>query len=114
MRMSVEEFKKIAVKPKKNKYGNKKVVIDGISFDSTKEGRYYETLKLLKKSGHIINFYMQVPFRLPGKITYWLDFLVIWKDGIIKHVDCKGVSTRVFLNKKKQVEEIYNIKIEVI
>jgi hypothetical protein len=113
MGISIEEFKKLKVK-KKSKYGNKKIVIDGIKFDSTKEGEYYEKLKLAKKSGELINFYMQVPFRLPGNITYWLDFVECWKGDNIKHTDVKGVQTRVFINKKKQIEEIYNIKIEVI
>jgi hypothetical protein len=113
MGLSIEEFKKLKVK-KKNKYGNKKVVIDDIPFDSTKEGAYYEKLKLAKKSGELINFYMQVPFRLPGKTTYWLDFLEIWKNALIRHVDVKAVETSVFKIKKRQVEEIYNIKIEVV
>lgn len=110
-RISVEEFRKI--KAKKNKYNAEKVIIDGITFASKKEGRYYETLKLMKQSGHVINFYMQVPFRLPGKTTYWLDFLECWKGDIIKHTDVKAIQTTVFKIKKRQVEEIYGIKIEV-
>jgi hypothetical protein len=114
MGISIAEYKKLIPK-KKNKYGAKKVVIDGITFDSTKEGEYYKQLKIAKKSGELINFYMQVPFRLPGKITYWLDFLEIWKENCdIRHTDCKGFATRVFINKKKQVEEIYGIEIEVV
>jgi hypothetical protein len=113
MGISIEEFKKLKVK-KKSKYGNKKIVIDGIKFDSTKEGEYYEKLKLAKKSGELINFYMQVPFRLPGKTTYWLDFLEIWKNALIRHVDVKVIETAVFKIKKRQVEEIYGIEIETV
>ena len=34
-----------------SKYGAKKVTIDGITFDSKAEGRYYEHLLKLKKTG---------------------------------------------------------------
>lgn len=115
-RISLEEFQKLTGKKpqKKNKFGAKCVIHDGIKFQSIKEGNYYLILKLAKLSGKLINFYMQVPFRLPGKTTYWLDFLEIWEGGIIKHVDTKGFQTDTFKIKKRQVEEIYGIKIEVI
>jgi hypothetical protein len=116
MGISLAEYKKLTAKSekKKHKYNAKPVVIDGIHFKSTKEGEYYNKLKFAKLSGELINFYMQVPFRLPGKTTYWLDFLEIWKNGIVKHTDTKGALTQVFLIKKRQVEEIYGITIEVV
>ncbi len=36
-----------------NKYNNKKVVIDGITFDSIKESQRYGELKLMEKAGEI-------------------------------------------------------------
>jgi len=39
--------------PKRNKYGNKKVEIDGILFDSILEGSRYLQLNLLKSAGEI-------------------------------------------------------------
>ena len=45
-----------------NKYHAKKIVIDGITFDSQKEGTRYKELKLLEKSGVISQLEMQVPF----------------------------------------------------
>lgn len=111
--MTLDEYKQLKTK-KKNKYNAKKVVIDGIKFDSNKEGEYYKDLKMAKKSGELIAFYMQVLFRLPGKTTYWLDFLECWKGDQIKHTDIKVIETTVFKIKKRQVEEIYGIEILVI
>jgi hypothetical protein len=108
--MKIEEYRKIK---KRSKYNATKTMVDGIVFHSKKEAAYYDKLKLAKRSGELINFYMQVPFKLPGNTTYRLDFLEIYRDRIA-HTDVKGFSTSMFLLKKRQVEEIYNIKIEVI
>lgn len=112
--MTLEEYKQLTVKKKKHKYNAKMVVIDGIKFKSQKEADRYNFLKFAKLSGELINFYREVPFRLPGKTTYWLDFLEVWKGGIINHVDTKGIQTQMFKLKKRQVEEIYGIEILVI
>lgn len=47
---------------KKNKYSNKKVTIDGITFDSKKEANRYCELKLLQRAGKIKNLQMQVKY----------------------------------------------------
>lgn len=76
---------------KKNKYGNKKIVIDGIKFDSKKEGKKYLQLKIMKRGGQIKNFELQVKFELQPKfekdgykyraIVYRADFVVTdWDD----------------------------------
>ena len=39
----------------KSKYSNKKVLIDGITFDSKKEAKRYTELKILESAGEIIN-----------------------------------------------------------
>jgi hypothetical protein len=56
-------------------------------------------------------FLMQVPFRLPGKTKYLLDFLVFWKDGRQTFEDTKGKRTPMYIMKKKQVEALYPIRI---
>lgn len=119
--MTVEEYKLflrdgiLPKKEKKQKYGNKKVLVDGRRFDSMKEAKYYKELKLWKRSGEVIDFFLQVPYLLPGGITYRMDFVVVWRDhkrgGRVECVDTKGYRTRVYINKKKQVEEIYGIRI---
>lgn len=41
---------------KGSKYGAKKIVIDGLKFDSKDEGNYYLYLKKLIAQGRILNF----------------------------------------------------------
>ena len=44
------------------KYRNKKLVVDGITFDSTKEGNRYIDLKILQKEGIISKLEIQPDF----------------------------------------------------
>jgi hypothetical protein len=46
------------------KYGNKKVEVDGIEFDSKKEARRYWELKLLQRAGKISDLQLQREFEL--------------------------------------------------
>ena len=101
-------------KPKRNKYNAVKTRIDGITFDSKKEARYYGELKLRVMAGEVSHFLMQVPLILPGGVRYRLDFLEFWMDGSVHYIDAKGVQTAVFKIKKKQVEALYPITIEVV
>lgn len=48
----------------KSKYNNKKIVVDGITFDSQKEAMRYGQLKLLERAGEISDLKLQVPFEL--------------------------------------------------
>ena len=48
----------------KNKYRNKKVVMNGIEFDSKKEAKRYMELSLLEKAGVISDLQRQVKFVL--------------------------------------------------
>lgn len=87
-----------------SKYKSEKCVIDGITFDSKDEARFYEYLKTLKAKGKIKNFELQPKFTLiPGfkykgkaerAATYTLDFLVYNLDDTETYVDVKGVSTQ--------------------
>ena len=47
-----------------NKYNAKKTVVDGITFDSLKEARRYQELKLLEKAGIISDIRTQVEYVL--------------------------------------------------
>lgn len=46
------------------KYGNKKVVVDGIEFDSKKEAQRYCELKLMQRAGVISELQLQKDFEL--------------------------------------------------
>lgn len=113
-RMSTAEFLALQQKPKRNKYRNKKVTIDGMLFDSMAEGDYYNYLKLLRQAGEVTHFLRQVPFDLPGKTKYRLDFLVFYASRAVEYVDVKGSVTAEFKLKKRQVEDLYPVKIRCV
>ncbi len=86
---------------------------NGLKFSSKAERAYYDRLMLLQKASEVIFFLMQVPFRLPGGTIYRCDFQVFYADGTVRFIDVKGVSTPLFLVKKKEVEAAYPVTIEI-
>ena len=88
----------------KSKYNSEKVVLDGITFDSKDEMKYYEALKTRRAKGEIQNFELQPKFTLiegfkkDGKtyrpITYTPDFTVYHNDDTVEYVDVKGMTTQ--------------------
>lgn len=127
MRISEEQYQTMLnnKKSKQSKYKNKKVVRDGIRFDSAKEGNYYLKLQLMQESGLIRDlelqkkFVLQKGFKLNGKtrreISYISDFYYfdIKQDKWVV-VDIKGFKTDVYKLKKKLFEYKYGIEIEEI
>ena len=99
---------------RKHKFNAVKTELDGINFDSKKEARYYTELKLRVKAGEVIFFLRQVPFDLPGKVKYRIDFQEFHSDGTIHFVDVKGKKTEMYIAKKKIVEALYPIEIEEV
>lgn len=109
----------------RSKYFSKKVVIDGIKFDSKKEGQFYQKLKLLEKAGKIKDLELQKEYELQPsfkinnktrrKATYRADFTyVTTEDNKIHVVDVKGFRTEVYRLKKKMFEYRYGIELEEI
>lgn len=106
-----------------NKYHNKKITIDGILFDSKREGNYYTKLKLMQNAGLIWNlelqkkYILQASFTFNGKkireISYYADFVYEDKDGL-HVVDTKGYRTDTYKLKKKLFIKKYGIDIEEI
>ena len=63
-------------KQKVNKYHNKKVVIDGIEFDSTKEGQRYLVLKKAQMDGLISELQLQPKWdAMPAKKETYVEHL---------------------------------------
>lgn len=101
----------------KNKYGAVKTMVDGITFDSKMEARFYEFVKQMKADGKIADFEMQTryeifpAFKKDGttfrKIEYKSDFDIIHHDGSLEVIDVKGVETDVFKIKRKLFEKAY-------
>ena len=98
----------------KHKFNARAVVIDGIHFDSAKEGRYFSELKLRQQAGEVLCFLLQVPIHLPGQTRLVVDFLDFHADGSVHFVDAKGVQTETFKLKRRQVEDLYPFDIEVV
>ena len=100
-------------------YGNKKVTIHGIKFDSKWEGERYLYLKSLERAGVIKDLELQVRFNLmvnDQKIcAYVADFCYSRedKDGVWHYIvdDAKGVETPEFKLKKKLMKACLGIDI---
>lgn len=100
-----------------SKYNSKKVVIDGIKFDSKDEGLYYIYLKEQKELGNVLEFSVQPKFTLLdsyvkyGKkiraMTYTPDFYVKYPDGTEEYIDVKGMSTQASEMRRKLFDYFY-------
>jgi len=97
----------------KHKFNTVRIQLDGLNFDSKKEGRYYLELKNRVKTHEIIFFLRQVPIDLPGGVKYRVDFLEFHSDGTVHFTDVKGMITKEFILKKKIVENLYPFSIEI-
>jgi hypothetical protein len=86
---------------------------DGIHFASQKERSYYDDLKIRVQTGEILFFTRQTGFDLPGKVRHFLDFVEYWADGTVHFVEVKGRDLPMGKLKRKQVEAMYPITIEV-
>mgnify|MGYP003148249089 CR=1 FL=1 len=102
---------------KRNKYGNKKVIIDGLKFDSKAEGNRYLVLKDRLQRLEISNLEMQpmFPVHINGKrvCKYFADFKYTHQGQEIIE-DVKGARTAIYRLKKKMVEAEHNIRITEI
>ncbi|NMS90590.1 DUF1064 domain-containing protein [Clostridioides difficile] len=103
-----------------SKYNNKKIIIDGIKFDSKDESEYYLYLKEKKENGEIKDFGLQQKFELQPKfkkdgknyraITYTVDFAIYKWDGEVVYIDVKGYSTQQGELRKKLFDYKYQDK----
>lgn len=132
----------MAWKRSRAKYGNRKVVVDGITFDSEREAHRYTELKLLEKAGKITGLQLQREFELipaqrkmtdqiytkgsnkgkfkPGKViehkcSYVADF-VYWdlETGEMIVEDVKGMRTKEYIIKRKLMLYKYGIRIREV
>lgn len=118
----------------KSKYGNKKIHLDGIVFDSLKEANRYQELKLMERAGLIKDLRQQVKYvlipaqrepekigtrggKVKGKVverecSYIADF--VYYDNNLKACiveDTKGFKTKEYIIKRKLMLFIHKIKI---
>lgn len=104
-----------------SKYHNKKLTVDGQTFDSGKEYRRFRELCLLERAGQIAGLQRQVKFellpaqRIDGKVveracSYVADF-VYTEDGQQVVEDAKGMRTQEYRLKRKLMLYIHGIRI---
>lgn len=125
---------------RRSKYGNRKTVVDGITFDSKKEANRFRELQLLERAGKITALQRQVKYVLiptqrefsneiykkgahqghfkPGKVlekecSYIADFAYI-QDGAYVVEDTKGVRTEAYKIKRKLMLERYGVQIREV
>ena len=121
-----------------SKYHNKKITVDGITFDSRREANRYRELKLLEKAGEIHNLELQVKFSLipaqykvierygekgqrlkdgrkciEKECAYIADF-VYYQHGVKVVEDAKGIKTKDYIIKRKLMLLNYGIQIREV
>lgn len=109
-----------------NKYGNRKTMIDGITFDSAKEAQRWAELKLLERAGQIFELQRQVPFVLVPKqerdgkvierpVVYRADF-VYTENGkeVVEDVKSPATKTKEYILKRKLMLWEYGIQIREV
>ena len=122
----------------KNKYGSRKIIRDGIEWDSVKEYRRYCELSLLERAGEIHNLERQKPFELiPAQYEYYarygkngkrlkdgkrcIEQSVVYKadfvyteNGLTVVEDTKGFRTKDYIIKRKLMLWVHGIKIKEV
>ena len=104
---------------KSSKFGAKKTIVDGITFDSKWESERYGQLKAMERGGIVTDLKLQVKYDIvinDIKICkYIADFVYKEEspDGEIKEIveDAKGFETPEFKLKKKLMKAVHGIDI---
>lgn len=101
------------------KYNAVKVRLDGYTFDSKLEARYYGELMLREQAGEIRieRVHPRYPIEIRGKkvCTVELDFIYLDLKTLKSHfIDCKGVDLPMSKLKRRLVEAEYSLKVELV
>lgn len=114
-----------------SKYRNQKTFLDGFIFDSKKEAQRWAELKLLERSGQIINLARQRKFELVPSVkgprgglhqravSYIADFEYFERKGndwirVVEDVKSEATKTQVYQIKKKLMYWRYGIDIREV
>ena len=115
-----------------SKYRNRKIIVDGITFDSVKEGQRWCELKLLQRAGEIRDLERQVKFVLiPAQVdwktnkvierecSYVADFMY-WENGkdgwtkVVEDVKSPATKTPEYRIKRKLMLHKHGIRIREV
>lgn len=110
---------------KRPKYGNRKVEIDGLKFDSEHEAAIYQQLMLQVRAGELKCVIRQVKFDLGGgyhatkdsRYQYIADFVTIDQNNVVRVLDAKSEITRqnrTYINKRKQMQAEWGLEVEEV
>lgn len=108
------------------KYRNKITVVDGLKFDSKKEGARWQELKLLERAGKIEHLERQIKIQLAPSVKFEgekrakpalvsiLDFRYL-EDGLIVYEDTKSSATitTAFQIKRHLLKALCNIDVRL-
>lgn len=122
----------------KSKYGAKKCIVNGITFDSRKEARRYQELLLLVRAGVIQDLQRQVKFVLipsqyetyerygkngnrlqdgtrlvERECAYIADFVYTEGEKLVVE-DVKGLRTKDYIIKRKLMLHKYGIRVKEV
>ncbi len=120
-----------------SKYHNRKVTVDGITFDSIKEANRYKELKVLERAGQVHDLQLQVKFKLipaqrewtdettksgkpkKGKliekeVSYYADFTYRNRYGLLVVEDAKGYKTPEYILKRKMMLYFHGIRVREV
>ena len=125
LRLTPEQYRQLNERGKKSrsKYGAKKVLVDGITFDSKREAQRYHELKLMQAAMLIRNLKVHEFFPIwvgPEGCEvficyYQADFVYENVDSGRRVVeDTKGLRTDVYKLKKKLMKAVHGIEIREI
>lgn len=109
------------------KHGNKKIKVDGMTFDSKREYARWLELVLLERSGEITSLRRQVPFilvhsvKLDGRtkpaVRYIADHVYNGSDGLTVVEDAKSPHLRkdpVYRLKKHLMMAVHSVEIREV
>ena len=112
-------------KPKRSKYGNRKIMLDGILFDSIAEMNRWAKLRQWEMAGAISELKRQVPYlvcppvrlceedRASG-IKYVVDFQYNHTtDGLVLE-DVKGIDTPISRLKRRLIKHQYGLDVRIV
>jgi uncharacterized protein DUF1064 len=104
---------------RRSKYGARKTTVDGMTFDSAAEARYYTELTVRARAGEILPFIVQPRFDLHVNTerigTYVADFEYrVVATGARVVVDVKGMDTPMSKWKRKHLKAEYGIDVLLV
>lgn len=106
-----------AARFKANKYGARRVSIDGFTFDSEMEARRYGQLKMLQLGNLIsdLRIHPRYPLEINGEhvCTYIAD-ADYRENGELVVEDTKGKRTALYILKKKLMKAIHGIEVKEV